>query len=358
MKLDRRNNFEVLRIILMVMIVMHHLVVHSLMLRGLMDNRFPASDWGHFSSRVLIDSFLVVAVNVFILISGYFGVKFKTKNIVILVASGAVFSLISMGVMFFVDRSIVTQFSPWAYWFLVAYFVLLFVAQYVDKLFNAMNDRQVLGFAVVVFFLLCIYGFYYNFPWLGICGGASVVHLLGIYCFGRTIHRFEHKLTQISRKIYLLSYIGCSLAVFTLVIGSSYLNHYRRAWSFFTYNNPIVVVASFSLFMLFLKTKINLNVRWLSGSVFGVYLFHDNIFIRNEVLSKFSSFSAVTWTFGEFIAVPVSAIVVFLVCFPISYIVNGALNRVASMSVISVKLNVIDDFIRINEPSSEGKEGI
>lgn len=348
MKFDRQNNFELLRIILMVMIVMHHLIVHSLLLRGLVENQFPASNWLHFSSRALIDSFLVVAVNVFILISGYFGVKFKAKNIVILVTSGAAFSLISMGVELFVDRSISSNFSPWAYWFLVAYFVLLFSAQYIDKLFVSMNDRQVIGFAAIVFFLLCIYGFYYNFAWLGICGGGSVIHMMGVYCFGRTLQRFEDRLTKVSRKIYLLSYIGCCLGVFALVVSSSYLKHFRLAWSFFWFNNPLVVAASISLFMLALKTNISFSLRWLSGSVFGVYLLHDNIYIRDSILSEFASLSVLNWRFGEFVAVPVAAVVISLICFPVSYIVNYVLDWVVSLNRVAKAFKVIDDLLRLN----------
>ena len=77
MKAKRSSNIELMRIFLMFMIIFHHLIVHSLGLKELKsaayENEFPATQ------AILLNSFIVIAVNAFIFISGYFGIKLENK---------------------------------------------------------------------------------------------------------------------------------------------------------------------------------------------------------------------------------------------------------------------------------------
>ena len=69
----RASNFELLRIIIMVMIIMGHLVLATRKTGNMVGVDFYVLN--------LVQSFTTVAVNVFVLISGYFGIKLKFNKL-------------------------------------------------------------------------------------------------------------------------------------------------------------------------------------------------------------------------------------------------------------------------------------
>ena len=78
----RRLNYELLRIIAMLMVITLHYLSHTNMLL------LPGEEGGSKQiAGMLLESFCIVAVNVYVLISGYFLVEagFKVKRVLILI---------------------------------------------------------------------------------------------------------------------------------------------------------------------------------------------------------------------------------------------------------------------------------
>ena len=73
MKVERLSNIELLRILAMLFVVLHHIVCHGMKLY-----EPPVT----FIERtaIVFDAFLVVGVNLFVLISGYFSIKLSWKS--------------------------------------------------------------------------------------------------------------------------------------------------------------------------------------------------------------------------------------------------------------------------------------
>ena len=69
--LGRDSNIELLRLVCMLFILLHHFIVHG--------SEFVTapSVW-----LTIMNSFLVIAVDCFVLISGYFGIKAKWKGFI------------------------------------------------------------------------------------------------------------------------------------------------------------------------------------------------------------------------------------------------------------------------------------
>ena len=76
--LQRQSNIESLRIVLMFFIVLHHFIVHAAEPDLLYSTTIDPS----IAVGAILNGFLYMAVNCFILISGYFGIKFKLKGVV------------------------------------------------------------------------------------------------------------------------------------------------------------------------------------------------------------------------------------------------------------------------------------
>ena len=74
----RKSNFELLRIICMIMVVLLHSIGHS----GIIYN--TNIDSFNFIIFMILESISIVSVNVYILISGYFGISsnFKLDRII------------------------------------------------------------------------------------------------------------------------------------------------------------------------------------------------------------------------------------------------------------------------------------
>ena len=70
----RESKFELLRIVCMLFVITEHLVPHINDMQNIYSSR------GYYAGNI-IKSFCIIAVNCFVLLSGYFGIKMKIKRI-------------------------------------------------------------------------------------------------------------------------------------------------------------------------------------------------------------------------------------------------------------------------------------
>ncbi len=73
---SRDSNFELFRIVLMIMVISIHYLLHG----GVLKNLTP-DDTNYYIVNIIY-SCIRVAVNCFVLISGYFGIKFNIKKLI------------------------------------------------------------------------------------------------------------------------------------------------------------------------------------------------------------------------------------------------------------------------------------
>lgn len=100
----RESNIELLRLIIMAFIVFHHFIFHGLgIYRSLVFHEPSILPSSHIDFALIIDSFFIAAVNVFLLISGYFSIKFKAKSFVKLFSIVSFFAMIGFIFHLYVD---------------------------------------------------------------------------------------------------------------------------------------------------------------------------------------------------------------------------------------------------------------
>lgn len=134
---ERNSSFELLRIISMFLIVMHHYSVH-----GGFDFMIPFSMKLYFVQ--CLDMGGKLGVNLFVLISGYFLCKsdFKWKRIIKLEVE-VIFYSILIGVIFHFlmperesTKDLIKELTPLrtgSYWFYNTYFVMVLFAPFINK---------------------------------------------------------------------------------------------------------------------------------------------------------------------------------------------------------------------------------
>lgn len=330
---ERQANYELLRIIAMLMVVTLHYLSHTGML-------LTAGGEGG-SSRVfgmLAESFCIVAVNVYVLISGYFLVEagFRARRILALVCQVLFYSvmipLIMMGAGLaarggeggiYKLQQYLFPLQSEHYWFAASYIYLYLFTPVLNAAAKAMSKKQMQITIGGLLFLFCglksvvpmrfvMDRFGYDFGWF-LC-----VYLLAAY-----IRLHGCPLIRDAKRAWGL-YVGCCLLIFAMGTGLYMVNAKTGQFAYYMevpyhYNFIFCLLGAVGLFMAFRYVKIPKGrvselVCKLSPLTFGVYLFHEHIDIRNEWVGWIEEFigpAAQSGVLGFVLRLLVSVLVVY-----------------------------------------------
>lgn len=294
--IERKSNFELLRIITMIMIVTMHVLDHS----GI----FLSKDFTSFNfvASSLINGFSIVAVNCYILISGYFGYKqeFKKEKLINLYIQ-VIFISIAISVIFWsfrlesLDiRNIVKTFMPiisQTWWFISVYFALYIISPYINKLIANLDKKQLEGLILVSIIIFVIW------PSISIGdlinpinedGGYGLYNFILLYVIGSYIGKYINYRKR-NKYSYLMLYIfSMSILVAINLLITNLTNNYTAKLS---YDFMLVYIGSISLFLFFRDINIKSNkINYLSSLTLGVYLIHEHPFIRNIIGENMRNF--------------------------------------------------------------------
>ena len=131
-KVQRQSNIELLRILCMFFVVMFHFNLNVVLRNG------ETSQCMNYTA-LIVNSLVVVAVNTFVLISGYFSIKVKMKSILSFLVQTefyAVLAIVIYVIYSFVCSTSISKgvilnlipFHPNGLWFVPCYALLLFIS--------------------------------------------------------------------------------------------------------------------------------------------------------------------------------------------------------------------------------------
>lgn len=280
---NRDTNIELLRLISMFLVLCVHADFLSLGIPNLNElNSNPVMVW----FRSFIESLSIVCVNVFVMISGWFGIKASVKGL-----SGFVFQCLyfSLGLYFFSvlkgeSFSIGGLFSSClmsSYWFVPAYIGLYILSPALNSFLRKYDNKQI--FIV----LLLFYSFQTVFGLTGVARfvefGYSCFSFIGLYLLSGFIRKiYNHFFEKINKVIYVYIYVLSSIIITILFILEIKFGINLRPYS---YINPIVILSSISLLLFFVALKIRHNkfINFISSGIFAVYLLHLNKYCGKEL---------------------------------------------------------------------------
>ena len=296
-KQSRMENIEILRITSMLMVVTLHFLGHGGVLSSV-----RLFSFNYFASWT-IESFAYVAVNCYILISGYFSIKnkFTLQKIITLYLQILFYSVLIYGTLAFFGlvefnmQSLLYSFLPVstrAYWFATAFVALYMLTPFLNYAINSMKKQQLLQF---IFVLLLLFSIIPNLVFfedgLGVSGGLSLYWFVCLYTIAAYFRLYYTPSFKNAKWIIAYLTFSVILVVSRIVISKLsliFLGEVKGAGLFYTYNSIIVLPASVFLFLAFLnwklpKFKSSKLLLFLSSSTFGIYLIHDNKYLR-EIL--------------------------------------------------------------------------
>lgn len=283
----RESNFELLRFVSMILIILYHMVLY-----GVFNGGSVSSNYNVFYAFFYVGG--KVGVVLFILITGYFlcNRDIKIRKLFKLEGQALFYSILSLLIFLALGNEIkdnydvVRSFLPNllnTYWFYSAYFALYLFIPYINKAVKVLKQYEFRNLLIIgfVFLILIPTLFIYNRPI------TSAIYLLYYYLVGSYVRLYCDKIVIKTRILVLgslLFYVAMvifSLLLFKLSLVNEDIKNYIYCAS--SISSVLVFMVSMCIFLLFKNIKINYcKIINLLGSVsFGVYLFHDNFFMRD-----------------------------------------------------------------------------
>lgn len=297
--MKRESNFEVLRTIAMFFIVVYHCLTH-----GVGDGYGFNTDCTVTLSNALFSDFMLVfssiAVNLYVMISGYFLVdlNFKASRIVRTWSYACFYSLIitvsfmAMAIVPFNAISVGKSLFPIssdAYWFVTQYIGLLILSPFLAILARQLTYRQYLvllmGGAILCLSIIP------DFP-LGkrfyVAHGNSVWSFAYLFMIAGFIK--HHLKTVPIGRLSVMVVLLTLLILLCEIIGGYNNGSISLYWLNY---NGLVMMLSVAVFVLVRQLQIPERGFWTvlvkaAPYTFGVYLIHDHLLVRDWLWNTLS----------------------------------------------------------------------
>ncbi|MCI6465874.1 MAG: acyltransferase [Faecalicatena sp.] len=285
-KKERDSNFELLRIIAMILIVMHHFSIH-----GGYNFDGTTITFNRIWVQILSGGGRL-GVDLFILISGYFLVdsEYKPKKLIKLILQVTEYAVLCTVLLYLAGKLEITSVTdvlqavkvavlpiPYGeYWFATTYFLLYIFSPYLNCLIKSMEQKMHLRLIMTGIILWCLFpsilGASFSFNYLA---WFMVLYFIAAY-FKK--YPFQCKI----RKTGLwLAAIGSYLILLLLIICVDVLSIKNPLLAGILgdvkeMNRIVTLTCAVFIFLAFKTLKIqNKWINKIAGTTFGVYLFHD-----------------------------------------------------------------------------------
>lgn len=267
----RNSSIELFRIIAMFMVVIVHFNGWFV---GGMPSAFDFVNVSNYRiGQALIESFSIMCVNCFVILSGYFGVKLKGKKIwnilILLLVIKVPFVLVEACVQQSFSFSVFKEFFVISHsgYFIIDYLLLMLFSPVLNAFIDNTHRNKILLFALVYWGSEIYFDFIKDINDFGFNHGYSFMHFVLLYFLGRLLFLYDEFVKRL--KIYksLLLYLMSGIIVFIqyLCVGD------KAFW----YSNPIVVLEAFFLFLPFLHYKYYVPlINKIASSTLAVYILH------------------------------------------------------------------------------------
>lgn len=317
-KITRESNIELLRIVLMLMIIGYHLIVHGAKMGG------PKLGYYIFNESsivyIFLKSFLVISVNCFVFISGFYRINFKIYPFLSLIFQTIFYSV---GITFVIDmlsleyvslnqylKALIPVFTG-TWWFITAYLALYLLSPLLNSAIDSFNRNQFLFILISLTLINTVSGFFIGTASIvGSNRGYSLLSFIHIYLIAQFIRKYVHleKLTKYSPAVYIAS----SLLVFLLTLLSITELDHLGIKKIYAYNNPLVLIAAISFFFFFKSINIRSGlINSISPYVLGVYLFHDHPLTRKYLIENLFNLSQSSSAYLHFLGLLLITFLVF-----------------------------------------------
>lgn len=272
----RDSNMEMLRIVSMLLVMIVH--ADFMVLKPPSSETLANAPIETFS-RLFIGTLASVCVNVFIMISGWYGIKWSLKRLFKLL-----FQVLCISVLLFCFLT-----NEWSisaclhefktillmedYWFVKAYVILFLVAPALNAYADSATRQQFKTLLVSFFVIQTLFSYIGNSLWYS--DGYSPLPFLTLYLLARYMRLYPNRFTKLGKGTDVAIYFAGSLTI--TCISMILLAYTDSGGRMFNYTSPLMIIISAYFFLFFTKVKSqSRGINWIAKSCVAAYLVHMN----------------------------------------------------------------------------------
>lgn len=327
MMLKRDSGIELLRIISMIIIIMHHFSVHSQFV-------FPLNELS--PNRIFVQLMALggkIGVDCFVLISGFFLIKkeFNLFKLIKLIAQIWFYSLLIVSIFIFFDlpiKNYVRYFVP-VYsvnWFAYVYIILYVLHPFINKMLCNLNKVLYLKMLICMTVMWCIFNWGLDAP----MQYSNIIWFIYMYSIGAYIRLYGEPEFKIYRNI-LLGTLGLWMGIIIFDYIGENSSYILSLWpKQYAQNSPFVLIISINMFLLFRRVKIGYNkyINGVASTVFGIYLIHDNPLIRGVIWTSILGNASMSENDLLWLIALSEVLVIFVMCSAIDFLRQYVVNAI------------------------------
>ena len=303
-KKERNSNVELMRIISMLFIILWHIYIY-----GGIKNNARIIKPGVAILFEFLSFVIVVHVNSFVLTTGYFQCEsnVKKEKVISLINTTFFYRILFLIIFSLTGLTVITKVEMidkiflYDYWFIQIYLLLYIISPIINKLINAISQKEFRRILFVLFIIFSIIPFLTANRTNMSNSGYTLVNFVFLYLIGAYLKKYPMKDSYLFRRISKNSYKLFLLIIFIISLFINYTNYktleslsfsnsilnlmytnYKNVFD--AYSNPFVLIQSISYFLLFesfnIKSKL---INRISKLVLGVYFIHENGFVREYI---------------------------------------------------------------------------
>lgn len=320
-KSERNYGIDLLRILAIFMITVHHVILHG--------NLISSGNFINNEIAQFINILVYCGVNCFGLISGYvlFNNDIKYKRIFYLYAQVLFYSLGIFLLSGFINPEVLNSknflfsvfpFLKGYYWYFTAYFGIFFFIPYLNKLIETLDIESAKNLFIKLIIIFSVLPTVFFNDLFQTKSGYSTLWLAILYLIGALIRKTN---PQFNKKTLCISYFLLSTINFVTIflfekfVKDDFFVNYKNI--FMPYISPIMLFSAVILLLIFSQTNIKncftqKTIKFLTPTVFGIYLFQETPLIKNIITGFLTNNSGAFLPINLLIFIFSSAIVIFL----------------------------------------------
>lgn len=271
MKTERNSSFELLRLLCIYGII----VMHTF---GSIDSAMAP---GSIVAQVLVNSIGNAGVTCFILISGYFGIRFDLKKLIRLDLMIIFFTLLgTVAVGDFGIKALIKSCIPVIsrqYWFITCYFALCILTPFLNQITERLSRAQFRNLLLVLLLLFSVIPTLTTYDIMQ-DAGKGLAHFVMIYLLGRYLALYHGAVTYRKGRL-ALGILLATVLIFGLD-GALTLLHDGVVYTTFSRDCSLLIIASSVCIVLYFSQMhfTNRIINHVAGDVLAVYVLDS--FIR------------------------------------------------------------------------------
>lgn len=270
-------------------------------------------------------------VSIFILISGYFGIKTSFERVIKFEMKVWSYSVVSGIIIFLVvDDSLIRMIKSVLpiitnkYWFLTGYMLLMLFAPFINKAISSMNKSMYERLLIIMFCVFFVIPTILYFDILG-DNGKNIINMIFMYMLGGYLRRYPISLLS-SKKVLLLILCVTYTVAFALNTGISVIGKEGAHCPMSRDCSTFIVVEAVIIFILFQRLKIQSRlINGIAKHVMATYMLES--LIRKLIDQYVFQYTKYYGEFYWFIVSILIAVITVVICICIDYLYDVAFSK-------------------------------